>query len=150
MSRARESFNKKDQEKAKIKKRKEKEQRKEERKANSGKGKSLDDMIAYVDAFGNILSAPPDPSEKPEVNPEDIRISTARKEDLDPASLFHNGTVTFFNDEKGYGFIKDHENGQSIFVHVSDLETPVKEGNHVIFETARGPKGMNAVRVKLK
>jgi S-adenosylmethionine hydrolase len=51
---------KNEKEKKKAQKRQEKEQRKEERKASSKEGKSLDDMIAYVDEFGNITSTPPD------------------------------------------------------------------------------------------
>jgi hypothetical protein len=84
MARAREAFNKKDREKAALKKRKEKEKRKEERKANSGKGKGLDDMIAYVDAYGNIVSTPPEPGHRPEVLAEDIQISVSKKEDTRP------------------------------------------------------------------
>ena len=148
MARARESFGKKDQEKAKMKKRKDKEQRKEERKANSEKGKKLEDMFAYVDEFGNLVATPPDPKNKQKINIEDIKISTSKKEDVDPATLIRTGTVTFFNDSKGYGFIKDHESQQSIFVHINDLEFPVKENDKVTFETERGMKGLNAVRVK--
>lgn len=148
MARARESFNKKDQEKAKLKKRKDKEQRKEERKANSGKGKGLDDMIAYVDEFGNIMSTPPDPASKQEINPEDIRIGVARREDDDPAWNLKTGTVTFFDEARGFGFIREHGSGMSVFVHTSETEKPLKEKDVVTFETERGPKGLNAVRVK--
>lgn len=149
MARVKDSFNKKDQEKAKLKKRKEKEQRKEERKANSGKGKGLDDMIAYVDAFGNIVSTPPDPMEKEEVKLEDIQISTLKKEEQEQESAIRNGVVTFFNDSKGYGFIRDLESQQSVFVHVNELSGAIKENDKVTFEMERGIKGMNAVRVKL-
>jgi len=149
MARARDSFNKKDQEKARLKKRKDKEQKKEDRKANSGKGKGLEEMFAYVDAYGNIVSTPPDPGNKQDIKLEDIIISTSRKEDIDPTSLFRNGTVTFFNEAKGYGFIKDHETQQSIFFHVNDLENPVNETDKVTFETEKGQKGLKAVRVRV-
>ena len=149
MARAREAFNKKDREKAMIVKRKEKEKKKEERKVNSKKIKGLDDMLAYVDAYGNIVSAPPDPSSRQEIKVEDIRISISKKEDIEQASPFRTGTITFFNDSKGYGFIKDNESGESIFVHANNLEKPVKENDKVSFETSRGPKGLNAVNVKL-
>jgi cold shock CspA family protein len=148
MARAREAFNKKDREKAMIVKRKEKEKKKEERKVNSKKIKGLDDMLAYVDAYGNIVSAPPDPSSRQEIKVEDIRISISKKEDIEQASPFRTGTITFFNDSKGYGFIKDNESGESIFVHANNLENPVKENDKVSFETSRGPKGLNAVNVK--
>lgn len=150
MARARETFNKKEQEKLRLKKKKEKEKKKEERKANSGKGKGLDDMIAYVDAYGNIVSTPPDPRHKIEVKAEDIQISTARMEDTEPVFTVRSGTITFFNDTKGFGFIQDHQTQERIFVHMSGLETPVRENDMVTFETERGPKGLNAIRVKLK
>jgi hypothetical protein len=64
MARSQETFNKKEAEKRKAQKRKEKEQRKEERKANAKEGKSLEEMMAYVDEDGNITSTPPDPTKK--------------------------------------------------------------------------------------
>jgi len=149
MGRAQETFNKKDQEKKRLKKKKDKEQKREERKANSDKGKSLEEMFAYVDEYGNIMSTPPDPKNKTVIKTEDIRISTSRQEAVEPADLIRKGTVTFFNDSKGYGFIKDHETQESIFVHINNLEDQVKENDKVSFETERGPKGMNAVKVKL-
>jgi cold shock CspA family protein len=148
MARARETFNKKDLEKKRLKKKKDKEQKKEERKANSDKGKKLEDMFAYVDENGNLVSTPPDPRKKYEVKLDDIRINTAKKEDVDPIDLIRKGTVTFFNDAKGFGFIKDHETQESVFVHVNNLEVRIQEGDKVTFETERGPKGLNAVRVK--
>jgi cold shock CspA family protein len=148
MARAREAFNKKDREKANLKKRKDKEQKKEERKASSGKGKGIENMFAYVDAYGNIVSNPPDPGHRQEIKAEDIRISTSKKEEDGQANRVRTGTITFFNDTKGYGFIRDDESGESIFVHANNLENPVKENDKVNFETAKGPKGLNAVNVK--
>lgn len=58
------------------------------------------------------------------------------------------GTVKFFNESKGYGFISD-ENGQEIFVHVSGLRQPIRENDHVEFETQMGKKGLNAVNVTI-
>jgi CspA family cold shock protein len=59
-----------------------------------------------------------------------------------------NGTVKFFNKEKGFGFIKE-DGGQEIFVHVSGLKDTIKENDHVTFEVQEGKKGLNAVNVKL-
>jgi cold shock protein len=59
------------------------------------------------------------------------------------------GTVKFFNESKGFGFITDDSNGEEIFVHASGLIDKVKEGDKVTYESARGKKGMNAVDVKL-
>ena len=149
MARAREVFNKKDREKAMLAKRKEKDKKKEERKVNSRKSKGLNDMLAYVDAYGNIVSAPPDPGSRLEIKAEDIQISISKKEDIEQVSPFRTGTISFFNDAKGFGFIRDDESGERIFVHVINLENPVKENDKVSFETSRGPKGLNAVKVKL-
>jgi len=148
MAKGREGSNKKDREKANQKKRKDKEQRKEERKANSGKGKGLDSMIAYVDGFGNIVSTPPDPSVREEIRVEDIRISISKKEDIEYVPPIRKGTVTFFNDSKGFGFIRDDVSGQSGFVHINELEGPLRENDKVSFETVSGPKGLSAVNVK--
>ncbi|TGE28362.1 cold-shock protein [Hymenobacter metallicola] len=59
------------------------------------------------------------------------------------------GTVKFFNDTKGFGFIKSDENGQDIFVHVSDLIDEIRENDKVQFDVAQGRKGLNAVKVSL-
>lgn len=59
------------------------------------------------------------------------------------------GTVKFFNDEKGFGFIKDSETGKDVFVHVSGLNDEIKEDDEVTFEVEEGRKGPNAVNVKL-
>lgn len=58
------------------------------------------------------------------------------------------GTVKFFNEAKGFGFIKE-ENGQDIFVHVSGLVDEIRENDIVAFDTQEGKKGLNAVNVKL-
>lgn len=149
MGKSQETFNKKEKEKKKLKKKQDKEQKKEERKANSDKGKSVDEMFAYVDDNGNISSTPPDPKNKRKFKTEDIQIGVSRQADIDPADLIRKGTITFFNDSKGYGFIKDHETQESIFVHINGLEDPVKENDKVTFETEMGQKGINAIKVKL-
>lgn len=61
----------------------------------------------------------------------------------------YNGTVKFFNETKGFGFIVDDSTKEEIFVHVSGLVDSIREGDQVTFETQRGKKGMNAVNVKL-
>jgi len=59
------------------------------------------------------------------------------------------GTVKFFNEDKGFGFIKSTESGEEVFVHVSGLIDNVRQNDVVEYELERGKKGMNAVRVKL-
>ena len=61
----------------------------------------------------------------------------------------NTGTVKFFNEAKGFGFIVDNSSKEEIFVHVSGLIDKIREGDTVSYETERGKKGMNAVNVKL-
>jgi cold shock protein len=61
----------------------------------------------------------------------------------------NTGTVKFFNNAKGFGFIKDNQTGNEIFVHVTGLVDEVKENDEVSFEVQDGRKGLNAVNVKL-
>ena len=58
------------------------------------------------------------------------------------------GTVKFYNDSKGFGFIIDSESSTEYFVHVSGLIDEIKEGDSVDFELQDGRKGLNAVDVK--
>ncbi len=59
------------------------------------------------------------------------------------------GTVKFFNESKGYGFVKDDETENEYFVHVSELVDRIKDNDKVTFELKEGRKGLNAVNVKL-
>jgi CspA family cold shock protein len=61
----------------------------------------------------------------------------------------NKGTVKFFNNAKGFGFIKDAESDNEYFVHVTGLIDEVKENDEVEFELTEGRKGLNAVNVKL-
>ncbi|MAX78657.1 MAG: DNA-binding protein [Crocinitomicaceae bacterium] len=150
MGRSQETFNKKEREKKRDKKREEKRLKKEARKADSDGG-GLDSMIAYVDEFGNITDTPPDPKKKTEVDVESIDVSGGIiREEVEEESPFRKGVVTFFNDEKGFGFIRDKEVREDYFVHINNVEGgELKENNMVQFELERGPKGMVAVNVKL-
>jgi len=149
MSRSQETFNKKEVRNKKEKKRKDKEARKLERKEREKKG-SLNDMMAYVDANGNIVSTPPDPTEKKvEIKAEDIQLGAAKREDQEEMDPIRKGNVTFFNDSKGFGFIKDSETDESVFVHINNCEEEIKENNMVSFEVEMGQKGPMAVRVKV-
>lgn len=149
MGRSQETFNKKEVRSKKEKKRKEKEKKKLAKK-EAGSKSSPDDMIAYVDEHGNISSSPPDPSEKEEINVEDIVIGAASREADEDYDPIRTGVVNFFNDSKGFGFITDSQNKQSIFVHINNVEGDLKEGNLVSFEVEIGHKGPTAVNVSLK
>ncbi len=66
-----------------------------------------------------------------------------------PFIFMQTGTVKFFNTTKGYGFIKDDDSNQEIFVHITGLlDQSIKENDRVSFETMDGRKGKNAVNVK--
>lgn len=60
-----------------------------------------------------------------------------------------NGTVKFFNNTKGFGFITEEGSGQEIFVHVSGVKDEIRENDSVTFEVEEGRKGPNAVNVRL-
>ena len=144
-----ETWNKRERERNKQQKKKEKlEKRKERKELNKGRH-DLDSMLAYVDENGNLSSKPIDPRNKVSINVEDIDISVPKQKETDPADLVHTGIVTFFNNDKGYGFIKDLATQESVFVHVRSLEEAVKENNKVSFEIEMGPKGPNAIHVKM-
>ncbi|MBA5246636.1 cold-shock protein [Marnyiella aurantia] len=59
------------------------------------------------------------------------------------------GTVKFFNETKGFGFITPSNGGEDIFVHTTGLIDRIRENDKVTFEVKQGNKGMNAVNVKL-
>ena len=59
------------------------------------------------------------------------------------------GTVKFFNETKGFGFIKPNDGSADIFVHVSGLIDEIRENDKVTFEVQQGKKGLNAVNVKV-
>ena len=138
---------KKEKEKKRAKQKQDKAEKMLERKANSSKGKSLEDMMAYIDENGNLSSTPPDPKKMVEVSADSISLGPSRPSE--PEDTVRKGIVTFFNETKGYGFITDNKSKASVFVHVNQLSEKVKEGNLVTFEVERGAKGLTAVNVKL-
>ena len=146
MAQSQDTFNKKEKEKKRLKKRQDKQAKKEERKSNPSGG-GLDSMIAYVDEFGNLTDIPQDPTKKAKVSLADIEISVRKKEDDDTPAV-RTGRVEFYNDAKGFGFIKENDTQEKYFVHASGLEQAIKEGDLVSFELQRGMKGMNAFNVK--
>lgn len=146
MAKSQETFSKKEREKKRLKKNQEKEEKKAERKANATGKKSLEDMMAYVDENGNISAIPPDPKKKKEIKAEDIVLDSAKAIE-EPEETLRRGRVSFFNESKGYGFIKDEKTKEGIFVHINALKAPLKENELVTFETERNEKGVHAVSV---
>ena len=148
MGRSQESFNKKEVRKKKEKKRQDKEKKRIARKDIDKKG-GLDHMMAYVDENGRLTDTPPDPASKKKAKAEDIEISIPRQDPNDKPDPIRRGRLTFYNDSKGYGFIRDAETQESVFVHVNEFQDDIMEGNMVSFEVEKGQKGPAAVRVKL-
>jgi len=104
-------------------------------------------MIAYVDEFGRLTDTPPDPTKKTKVDASTIEVGVPRRLDEELPAV-RNGRVDFFDDSKGFGFIKETGTQEKYFVHVNGLLDPVKEGDMVTYELEQGRKGLNAVRVQ--
>jgi len=141
------SWKKKDREQKKQKEKNDKAEKMNNRKEKPKK--SFDDMIAYLDENGNLSAKPPDPRKKVEVKLEDIQIGVPEYVPPTEEELTRTGKVTFFNTAKGFGFIKDLVSQQSVFVHINNLETPIKENDKVSFQVEMGPRGAAATKVKL-
>lgn len=149
MGRSQETFRKKGVREKKEKKRREKEKKRLARKEEKEKGGSADDMIAYVDEKGMISSEPPDPEEKEEIKAESIEISVPKKDPRDKPDPVRSGKLYYFNDSKGFGFIQDSETREEVFVHINNMIDEISENDLVRFEVEMGPRGPNAVNVKL-
>ncbi|RYD96623.1 MAG: cold-shock protein [Sphingobacteriales bacterium] len=59
------------------------------------------------------------------------------------------GTVKFFNESKGFGFITPSNGTEDIFVHISGLQSDIRESDSVVYDVQQGKKGLNAVNVRL-
>ncbi len=146
MARSQNYYNKREKEKKRLQKKKAKQQRKEERKANESSGE-LENMMAYVDENGNITDAPKVPDhKKEEIDPSTIEIGVPKQKAVD-LDAERRGRVSFFNLEKGYGFINQDGTEERYFVHLNGVKEPIKEGDRVSFTLEKGPKGMNAINV---
>ena len=148
MARGGETFGKREKEKKRAKAKQEKAEKMEERRANAKKGRGLEEMMAYLDENGNLSSTPPDPSKMKTFKAEDMQIGVPKYVPGEEYNPIRTGMVTMFKDDKGFGFIRDLQSGESIFVHARQLSEPVKENNKVSFEVEQGPKGLNAFNVK--
>jgi CspA family cold shock protein len=61
-----------------------------------------------------------------------------------------NGTVKFFNNSKGFGFIAPDDGSKDVFVHLNGLIDKINEGDKVSFDVEEGKKGLNAVNVRVR
>ena len=146
MAKSQDTFNKKENEKKRQKKRLDKQQKRVDRRTSSPGG-GLENMMAYVDENGNITDTPPDPTKKKRINAKNIEISVPKRKE-EEVNLVRKGRVEFFNDSKGFGFIKELEKQDKFFVHANGLLDKIKEGDLVTFELERGLRGLNAIHVK--
>jgi cold shock CspA family protein/DNA-binding protein YbaB len=151
MAKSQQTFNKSEKEKKRLKKREDKRKKMEARKADKDVNGTAHEEFVYVDFNGNLTSTPPDPSLKEEVDIDDIILGIPKKTDEDREAFnpVRQGTVSFFDTSKGFGFIIDNENKEKYFCHVSGLKDEIVEGNLVSFELEKGQRGMNAVKVTL-
>lgn len=145
MAKSKETSNKKEKEKKRLKKQQEKRQKMEDRKMNMKKGKSLEDMMAYLDENGNLTDRPSDPKIKKIFKQEDIQLGVPKREEVE--NVPRNGVVTFFDQNKGFGFINDQQTNERVFFHINSLTEEVKISDKVLFEIESGPRGPNALNV---
>ena len=144
-----ETFSKRERRKKKIERRREKELRRDERRNTVTKGKSLDEMMAYVDENGNLSETPPDPKKSYTIAAEEIVIDIPKAAPADSEEL-PTGVISYFDPAKGYGFIVDEQTKERLFVHVKSLVQPDMElntGDRVSYTAMRSQRGMQAVAV---
>lgn len=146
MSKFSESSGKKNIAQKKKKKRQDKIEKMEERRLISKKGKPLQDMLAYVDANGVITDTPPDPETLKKARESDMFVMQAES----GSTGTREGTVQFFDSEKGFGFILDEKTKSRIFFHYSMLEEPVLVNDAVEFIIKPGQRGPAAENIRKK
>ena len=138
------TFNKKALQQKKAKKKQDKLEKKEDRKSNNDKGKSLEEMTVYLDEYGNLTDVPPEKQKRSKINLEDIQLGAAERVE----QREFTGTVSLFFTDKAYGFIKEDNSRDSLFVHANNLMEPIAENDKVIFEKEKTAKGFAAINVR--
>lgn len=136
------STSKKEKNKKKALKRLEKISKREDRKENNNKGKSLEEMIVYVDVLGNFTDVPPHLQNK-----EEDLLKNDRKVEKD---VFIEGVVDNYNESKGFGFIKVANSNDKIFFHFKESRELLKVGDHIQFKKAISEKGFRATQITKK
>lgn len=137
------TFNKKSLQQKKAKKKQDKLEKKAERKLNNDKGKDLDDMIVYLDEYGNLTDVHPDLQKKTKIKASDIQLGAAPI--LEEA---YTGMISLFFEDKGYGFITEDHSRNTVFVHINSFTEPLKEKDRVTYEKEKTVKGFAAIKVK--
>lgn len=137
------SFTKKENNKKKTKRLQDKQLRRDDRKDNNNKGKSLDDMIVYVDVNGHFTEVPPHLQNR---DADLARAKKAQESAVDPNADF-TGIVTYLS-EKGFGFITEDKTGENVFFHVGQTTQTIEKHNKVSYKKELTPKGYQAIEVK--
>jgi cold shock CspA family protein len=117
------------------------------RKEAKANGEYQVNEFVYVDYNGKFTDTPPDPAEKEKISAESIVIGIPKSANVKKDG--YTGKVSFFDHSKGFGFIVDPETQEQFFVHISECIDEIKEGDKVAFDTVKGTKGLNAVKVKV-
>ncbi|MDM1292941.1 cold shock domain-containing protein [Sphingobacterium sp. N143] len=139
MSKSQITFNKKEREKKKLLKKQQKIEKKEFNKTNNDKGKSLEELFAYVDEYGNISDKPP------------VKL----KEGETPASAstqddYSFGKVVHYNTESNYGFIRDNETQQSVYFNDRLVGQKLNLNQKVKFKFKSAKQGTQVTEVLIE
>ena len=130
---------KREREKIKQTKRLDKQRKREERQSSGSRN---------FEENGVLHTTPPEVGEREEIDASQIEVSVPRRSEPEEIVPFE-GRVEYFDAAKGYGFIRNSDNGEKYFFHITQAPAAIAEGNRVTFELERGTRGMNAVRVAI-
>ncbi|MBL1407138.1 cold-shock protein [Sphingobacterium faecale] len=141
MAKSQLTFNKKERAKKKQQKKQEKQERREINKSNNNKGKSLEEMFAYVDEFGNISDTPP------------TQVYKFKEEDLhrpvEDEDEFLYGKVSYYNDTGNYGFIRDNQSRDTVYFNDKLAGKTLSLNQQVKYKYIRTKQGNQISEVEL-
>ena len=140
MSKSQITFNKKEREKKKLLKKQQKNEKKEFNKTNNDKGKSLEELFAYVDEYGNI-------SDKPPVKLKEGETPTYN---ASPQEDYSFGKVVHYNTESNYGVIRDNETQQSIYFNDRLVGQKLNLNQKVKFKFKSAKQGAQVTEVLIE
>lgn len=135
------TFKKKETAKRKQLKKQEKVERREQNKTNNNKGKSLEEMFAYVDEFGNISDTPP--SQPYKFKEEDL----LRPQDMEEEFL--HGKVSYYNETGNYGFIRDNLSRETVYFNDKLAGMQLSLNQQVRYKYTRTKQGNQITEVEL-
>jgi cold shock CspA family protein len=141
MSRAQLTFKKKERAKKQQQKKQEKLLRREQNKQTNDKGKSLEELFAYVDEFGNLSDTPPE--KKYEFKEEDLQRPA------DPTEEFHYGKVSYYNETGHYGFIRDNETRETVYFNDKIVGVVLNVDQKVKYKYTRTKQGNQVSEIEL-